>query len=236
MLLVSERMATVGVLAAGVAHEINNPLAYVISNLNFVQHELKSAQSTALSSDAREALTEALNGAQRIRTIVHDLKTFSRVSQEAQGPVDIKAVLDTSQKLAAHQFWDRAQLITQYSDVPPVHGDESRLTQVFLNLIVNAAQAMPERDTSANNIWIRTYLDSEKHVVIDIEDNGIGIPGDVLDRIFDPFFTTKPVGVGTGLGLSVCRNIIQGFGGTITAESTPGRGTLFRVTLLAHTR
>ncbi len=235
-LRVSERMASVGTLAAGVAHEINNPLTYVVSNVAVVE-DLLSQPPNSLSAEDRdeaiEALRDASVGAARVRDIVASLKTLSRADEEAVGPLDVEAVLESSIKIAMNEVKHRASLSRDYDSVPFVHGNEAKLGQVFLNLIVNAAQAIGDGHARENTIRLATSTDAEGRAVVEISDSGCGIPPEVLPNIFDPFYTTKPIGVGTGLGLSICHGIVRGMGGSITAESEVGKGTTFRVAMPA---
>ncbi|WP_306818081.1 two-component regulator propeller domain-containing protein [Archangium lipolyticum] len=232
------KMAAVGTLAAGVGHEINNPLAYIVSNLEFASTEAAAlgkelpahAPGRKRLEDMDRALREAWHGADRVRRIVRDLKTFSRGDEESRGPVDLNAVLDSAAKLAGNELTPRARLEKEYVDSAWVDGNESRLAQVFLNLIINAAQALPEGQAARNEVRLVTRRDGER-MVAEVRDTGCGIPPEVLGRIFDPFFTTKPVGVGTGLGLALCHRYITAMGGDITVESEPGKGTVVRVTL-----
>ncbi len=225
-LMMADRMVSVGTLAAGVAHEINNPLAYVIANLDYACSELKTRDA-----DLAEVLREALSGAERVRVIVRDLKTFSRGDEQKSGPVDLRSVLDASANMAWNEIRHRAHLVRDYkADLPAVLGNESRLGQVFLNLFINAAQAIREGAPQENEIRVSARVERGR-LVVDVSDTGAGIPAEHLPRLFDPFFTTKPVGVGTGLGLFICQNIINGFGGEITVQSEVGRGTTMRVTL-----
>ena len=228
-LMVSDRMASVGTLAAGVAHEINNPLAAVIANLDFIVDALGSS----VGSDLKEALGEAREAAERVRFIVRDLKAISRSpNDEHRGPVVVKAILESSLRMAWNEIRHRAHVVKLYGDVPPVVANEARLGQVFLNLIVNAAQALPEGQVEHHEIRLVTRL-AGREVVVEVCDTGPGIPREILDRIFDPFFTTKAVGVGTGLGLAICQRIVTDMKGTITVDSALGKGTTFRVTLPA---
>ena len=235
-LLLADRMASVGTLAAGVAHEINNPLAYVMANLGYAHEELlrqleRDASSHPLKSVCA-ALGEALHGADRVQTIVGDLKTFSRETQESVRAVDLKRVLDSTLNLATGEIRQRARLAKEYGDVPAVRGNESRLGQVFLNLLVNAAQAIPsDGETDQHEIRVTTRQLSPEQVAVEVTDTGTGIAPELLGRIFDPFFTTKSPGVGTGLGLSICHNIITTMGGEIHVHSDLGRGTTFQVLL-----
>jgi nitrogen-specific signal transduction histidine kinase len=239
-LLLADRMASVGTLAAGVAHEINNPLAYVTANLGYVHEELARHQEAPPAPSTLKsvcaALSEALHGADRVQTIVGDLKTFSRDSRETQQDpiwaVDVKKVMESTLNLAAAEIRHRARLVKDYGDVPPVRGNDSRLGQVFLNLLVNAAQAIPaDGDADHHEIRVVTRMAPSGHVSVEVTDTGAGIAPELVGRIFDPFFTTKPVGVGTGLGLSICHNLISAMGGEIHVHSDLGRGTTFQVLL-----
>jgi ligand-binding sensor domain-containing protein/signal transduction histidine kinase/CheY-like chemotaxis protein len=234
------KMVAVGTLAAGVGHEINNPLAYIVSNLDHVSSETAAlkkdvplnAPGRRRLEDMERALTEARHGADRVRRIVQDLKTFSRGDEEVRGPVDLHAVLDSAAKLAGNELTPRARLVKEYGDSGWVDGNESRLAQVFLNLIINSAQALPEGQAASHEVRLVTRVVGER-VVAEVRDTGCGIPPEVIGRIFDPFFTTKPVGVGTGLGLALCHRFITAMGGEIAVESEAGKGTVVRVTLRA---
>jgi ligand-binding sensor domain-containing protein/signal transduction histidine kinase/CheY-like chemotaxis protein len=236
------KMAAVGTLAAGVGHEINNPLSYIISNLEHSCEELEEVTRMAESSEpvrerlreVQQVLREALMGSDRVRRIVRDLKTFSRQDEDTRGPVELREVMDSAAKMAAGELKPRAQLVRDYeAGVPPVEGNEARLAQVFLNLIINAAQALPEGKPEQNEVRLVLRRGEADSVVAEVRDTGSGIPPEVLGRIFDPFFTTKPVGVGTGLGLALCQAFIASMGGRIEVESQVGQGTVFRVTLPA---
>lgn len=235
-LVVSERMASVGILAAGVAHEINNPLSSVLANLQLAYEAFERLPTTDVAdhelAEIREELVDARESAQRIREIVRDLKIFSRSGDdEEHGPVDVQRVLDSSLRMAWTEIRHRAQLVKEYAPVPLVHANEGRLGQVFLNLVVNAAQAIPEGRANANRITVRTRASPQGAVVVEIADTGSGIPPEVLKRLFTPFVTTKPVGVGTGLGLSICHRIVTGLGGDISVDTRLGKGTTFCVQL-----
>jgi PAS domain S-box-containing protein len=234
-LLVADRMVSVGTLAAGVAHEINNPLAAVIANLELAARDFEDlvaeAPDSATAEYLREELRDAREGAERVRLIVRDLKLFSRGEDDSRGPVDVHRVLDSSVRMAWNEIRHRARLDKVYGPIPEVEANESRLGQVFLNLLVNASQAIPEGTADQQVIRIVTRTDASGRAIVEISDSGPGIPPDVFPRLFTPFFTTKPVGVGTGLGLSICHRIVSGLGGDIVAESSPGKGALFRVIL-----
>jgi two-component system, NtrC family, sensor kinase len=233
-LVQAERLATAGQLAAGVGHEINNPLSYVMANLTYAVEELSKLKAPTANVDMEEvqrALIQAQLGSERIRDIVRDLRIFARGDPDSLGPVDVQAALEFSISMASHQLRQRARLSRWYEPVPLVMGNESRLGQVFLNLLVNAAQAIPEGAVNDNEVTVTLRPGEEGWVVIEVRDTGSGIPAEHLPRIFEPFFTTKPIGLGTGLGLSVCHGIVTGMGGQIQVESELGRGTMFRVSL-----
>jgi len=238
-LMFSDRMASIGSLAAGVAHEINNPLTATIASLEFALErvtELGKKYGAAELAELDELLRDASAGAQCVRTIVRDLKIFSRAEEDNRGAVDVQRVLESSVRMAWNEIRHRAQLVREYESVPAVEANESRLGQVFLNLIVNAVQALPDGYADKNKIWIRTRVDPSGRIVAEVEDTGPGIPPEVLSRLFTPFFTTKPRGVGTGLGLAICRRIVKSFGGEITVDSVVGRGTRFSVALVSSQR
>jgi PAS domain S-box-containing protein len=244
-LLLADRMVSVGALAAGVAHEINNPLAYVMTNLDMVAARRLPPLGARLRALGGEAATigdelgrviamidVAREGSERMRDIVRDLRTFTRgAGEEKRAAVDVRRVMDASINLAWNEIRHRARLVKEYGDVPLVLATEARLGQVFLNILVNAAQALEVGDAAENVIRVRAATERDGQVVVQVSDTGPGIPPEILDRIFDPFFTTKPVGLGTGLGLWICQGIVTSLGGEITAESRPGEGATFRVVL-----
>ncbi len=232
----ADRMASVGTLTAGVAHELNNPLMYVLSNLHLTREELEGASDAGWVERARQQLDEAIEGATRMQHIVRDLKTFSRTDDEQRGNVHLQAVLESSINICWNEIRHRATLIRDFGDVPPVDANESRLCQVFLNLLINATQAMPNRSASANRITVRTHTDGQGWAVVEVSDNGTGIDDERLGRVFEPFFTTKPVAEGTGLGLAICRNIVRDSGGSIEVASKLGSGTTFVVRLPPSSR
>ena len=237
-LVISERMASAGTLAAGVAHEINNPLAVALANLEYLSDLLgQYAKSTSEAGDTRMAafadpIRDTREALDRIRDIVRDVKLFSRPEEETTGRVDVTRVVDSATRMAWNEIRHRARLVKDYRPTPLALGNESRLGQVVLNLIVNAAQAMPEGHADHHELRVTTRTGRNGQVVIEVADNGAGIAKEHIDRIFDPFFTTKPIGVGTGLGLSICQRIVAQLGGTIEVHSELGKGSLFRVRLL----
>jgi signal transduction histidine kinase len=226
-----DRMASLGRLAAGMAHEINNPLAYVAANVSHVLEVLAESTDGRVDVDElREALEDAQRGAHRITAIVSQLRVFSRSPVDAQHRVDVAEVLRQTVRMAAHEVRPRARLIDAYAPSPAVLGNEVQLGQVFLNLLINAAQAIPQGQEGAR-VEARLLGVVGREVVVEISDTGVGIPAEDLPRIFDPFFTTKPIGTGTGLGLSISYGIVRAHGGQITVKSERGRGSTFRVTL-----
>jgi signal transduction histidine kinase len=239
-LLIAERMASVGMLSASVAHEINNPLAAVLGNLGVVLQRLEGQDAARAGGDdlaspllgeITQPLREAHEAAERVSHIVRDLKVFSRSGNEEKlGPLDVERVLESALRMASNEIRHRARLVRNYAKVPPVQGNEARLGQVLLNLIVNAAQAIPEGHAGDNTISLSIRPGEREQVVIEVSDTGIGMSPDVASRIFDPFFTTKE-GVGTGLGLAICHGIVAKLNGDISVESRLGHGTTFCVSL-----
>lgn len=236
-LLISDRMASVGLLAAGVGHEINNPLASVLANLECALRDTADLDSkfgsTEETRDLSDVLANAKESAERIRNIVRDLKLFSRSDDDRRSAVQVHAVLDSTIRMAWNEVRHRAKLTKDFQTVPAVFANESRLGQVFLNLIVNAAQAIPEGHAEGNEIRVTTGMDTAGRVVVEISDTGTGMSPEHQKKLFTPFFTTKSVGVGTGLGLSICHRIINDLGGEITVESAVGKGSTFRVSMPA---
>lgn len=227
-LAVTERLASVGNLAAGVAHEINNPLTWLVSNLREIESGLAEDPP-----DVRLLLRwvkEANEGVDRIRSIVEGLRTFIHGADDQRSPMQVETALDLALKVAAGELRGRVKVEKRYGDTPDVLANAGRLSQVFLNLIVNAAQAFEDGDDRRNHLVLTTSSDGYD-VLVDVTDNGPGIPREYVSRLFDPFFTTKPVGVGSGLGLSICVNIIRSLDGTLDIDTEVGRGTSFRIRL-----
>jgi CheY-like chemotaxis protein len=231
------RLAGVGTLAAGVAHEINNPLTFVAANLELAEEAVRSLaerpeDARAVAAEARHALADARAGALRVRDIVRDLKVFSR-EEEGTGPVDVRRALQAALAIARSELKPRARVRVLLDEpVPPVLANEHRLGQVFLNLLVNAAQAIPPGRAEANEVAVAARA-AGGEVVAEVRDTGSGMSPEVRARIFEPFFTTKPLGQGTGLGLSICHGIVAALGGRIEVESVAGQGSTFRVVLPA---
>jgi signal transduction histidine kinase len=230
-LLVSDRIASVSTLAGGVAHQINDPLAALMANVDFSLETLAALDRHGARTEVEAPLREAREAAERIRLIVRDLRIFSRLGEhQRDGAVDLCRVLESSLRMAWGEVRHRARLVKSYGEIPPVRGNEAGLGQVFVNLIVNAAQAIAEAGTDDNEIRLTTRLERDR-VVVEVQDTGLGIAAELMPRMFDPFFTSRPAGVGAGLRLAICQRIVAALGGAISAQSEPGRGNLFRVEL-----
>lgn len=232
-LATSERMALLGRLAAGVAHEINNPLAYAHTSIEVALREATALSDPQRTAKLDEALVRAREGTERVRGIVRDMKLFTRADGETLEAVDLPAVLDSTLALATTSIAPRARVIRDYGRAPRARGTRGRLGQLFLNLVLNAVDAIPEGNADRNEIRVTISTDSAGRAVVEIADTGGGIAPAHHAHVFDPFFTTKSVGAGTGLGLPICHGIVSHFGGEITFESTLGVGTTFRVVLPA---
>jgi PAS domain S-box-containing protein len=235
-LLVSDRMASVGMLAAGVAHEINNPLAAVMANLDLIAREARRLERFVGPSELAELvdeLADAREASERVRETVRDLKVFSHAQDdEERRPLELNLVVESVSRMAGNELRHRARLVKQLSEVPRVLASEARLSQVLLNLLLNAVQAIPDGQSWNHEIRLVTrHEPARERVVVEVRDSGCGMSRDVLRRLFTPFFTTKPVGVGTGLGLSICNRIVTAMGGEIEVESELGKGSCFRVLL-----
>jgi PAS domain S-box-containing protein len=231
----ADRMASLGILAAGVGHEINNPLTYVLASLEELEARVSAIEPSPEPLERGELLScvrESLDGAQRVRDIVRGLRTFSRVEDQSFAPVDIHQALASALSMVRSEIRFRARLVKKYGELPSVLGDASRLSQVFLNLLVNACHAIGEGSVDDNEVRIVTRRVGPS-VVVEVMDTGHGVPEEAKDRLFDPFFTTKDVGHGSGLGLWICHQTVTSHGGRIEVENRPERGALFRVTLPA---
>jgi len=244
-LLEADRLSTFGLIAAGIAHEINNPLAYALTNHELIAKELPRLAAMARAPGAGDAQTAelveglvrcsamlgvAMEGLERVRSIVRDLNTFSRADPVTEVLVDLHHVLDSALNVAQSELRHRARIVRSYGEVAPVRGSTSRLGQVFLNLVVNGAQAIPEDRKGEGLVQITTSTTPDGWACVEVSDNGIGMSSDALQRLFVPFHTTKP-GEGTGLGLYITKSIVEGHGGTISVESTEGTGTTVFVRL-----
>jgi two-component system, NtrC family, sensor kinase len=260
-LVQSEKLASIGQLAAGVAHEINNPVGYVFSNFGTLSKYLEelfrmlAAYEEAepllagtpagvrlaalrqeieldyLKEDVPQLMNESRDGITRVRKIVQDLKDFSHVDARREWEwADLHRGIDSTLNIVNNEIKYKADVLKVYAELPQVQCLSSELNQVFMNLLVNAAHAIPGGEQGRGTIHVRTGVESEQ-VWVEIEDNGVGIAKENLGRVFDPFFTTKPVGQGTGLGLSLSYGIVKKHHGRLEVDSEPGRGTRFRVTV-----
>lgn len=237
-LLLSERMASIGVVAAGVVHEINNPLTALLGSAELAMRSLKAGgELDGKRARAVEGeLDRVLEAAERLNRIVADVKLFSHAGADPVVSVDVHSALASSVRLALHEISGRCQVVTDYDQTPLVSLPASRLGQVFLNLLLNAAQSIAPGRSNDNHIHISTRTDTDGWAVVEITDSGSGIPYELQKTIFEPFVTTKSPGSGTGLGLFVTERIVRDAGGRIELESEPGRGSTFRVLLPASQR
>jgi signal transduction histidine kinase len=232
-LMHAQKLEALGRMSAGLAHEVNNPLSYVLSNLRHVLRGLASLPCAEEAVEAREELKDscqdAVLGAERIARIVQDVRLFARMDEPPREPVDVRAVLELSLSMAGEALRSGIRVVRDFQEVPLVLGSDHGLGQVFLNLIINATHALAGRPEPSLHVGLRPGADGR--VEVEVRDNGCGISPEHLGRLFEPFFTTKPVGTGTGLGLSICHGIVTRLGGDITVDSALGRGTAFRVLL-----
>ncbi len=237
----SERLASIGVLAAGVGHELNNPLAYISANLSFLRSELArqltgahgpgAETPPASAAELLEAVDDAMQGAARVRTILGDLKRWGSEGAESLRPVDVHGVLDAALKIATHSQRPPCLVRHGYAASHRAAAHEGRLGQVLVNLITNALQSFPAgRDIAENELRLTTSVVG-RNVIVEVIDNGCGMDEATLARAFDPFFTTRTGGGGTGLGLPICRDLVRKMNGEITVHSAPLQGTRVRVTL-----
>lgn len=227
-LVQSEKLASLGIMAAGVAHEINNPLSFIQSNLTILRdyiNEIKISNREILE-EINSAIEESLDGAKRISEIVKGLKGFARADEGKPEMCDMNRLIEEVLRIIWNEIKYKAEVIKEFGEIPEIFVNRNQLAQVLVNLIINAAQAIEKK----GKIILRTYMDGD-NLAVDVEDTGCGIPPENLKKIFDPFFTTKPVGKGTGLGLSITLGIVQNHGGEIKVNSEVGKGTRFTVLL-----
>ncbi len=236
-LQLSDRMAAIGVLAAGVAHEINNPLAYVLGNLSALEEDAETfvrGMSDEAKGDFAELVADSLHGARRVAAIIKDLNSIARTETE-ETKANVNQALQSSIRIAQPHLTQKSALLIEIQDVPNVACNQARLSQICLNLIINAAHSLLDNslpDSRDNQITIRCNLaPRDEGVLIEIEDTGCGMNADTQRRLFEPFFTTKAVGEGTGLGLYYCMNEVEKCGGELSFTSEVGKGTCFRITL-----
>ena len=239
----ADRLASLGTLAAGVAHEINNPLAVVALNSELVLDGLAKMRAALDAASAPGAITSEIDemieaqldtraATSRMGRIVSDLRKFSRPTQELVALTDVARSVEWAVRSTSTEFRDRARLVSRVADdLPLVRVDETKLGQVFVNLLLNAAQAIIPGNAEANEVSIVAEPGNDGRVVVQVRDSGSGMSGATLKHMFEPFFTTKSSSIGTGLGLSVCHGIVKAFGGELQVESQMGEGTVFRVLL-----
>ncbi|HVO18712.1 MAG TPA: PAS domain-containing protein [Anaeromyxobacter sp.] len=238
-LVAATRLASVGTLAAGVAHEINNPLAWVTTNLSYALERVDAAQREAPAprpdlQELRTVIEETQQGTARIGSIVRAMRSLGRPTDPSEiGEVDVCAEVLSAVQMTRTQVLQRARMLVEVpSNLPKVAARSNELGRVFLNLILNGAQAIPEGDEAHNFVAVRARTEGRK-VVVEVSDSGSGIAPSIRDRIFEPFFTTKPPGLGTGLGLTMARSIVDSAGGSLELDAGTGQGSTFRVTLPA---
>ncbi|MEW6238960.1 MAG: response regulator [Candidatus Omnitrophota bacterium] len=251
----SEKMASLGQLVAGLAHEINNPINFIRSNiqplkeylagykklasaasnkdapsLRYLQNEIKKIQEEYdldyADKDLDKLISSFVDGTERIIKLIADLRLYSHSDQEYYSNFNLHEAIDSSLSILSHRCKDRIDIQKEYGEIPPIKCSPGKIIQVFVNIVNNAIDAIKEQ----GKIWIKTSVDDD-NIIIKIRDNGVGILPENLPKIFDPFFTTKPIGSGTGLGLSISYGIIEQHGGTITVESESGIGATFTVSL-----
>ena len=222
----SERLAAVGTIAEGLAHEVNNPLTYILGNLEYLE-----THASALPPPLPSVVRDAREGSERIARIVADLRSFARMDEVTRlEPVDVHEALEKALRMVGPALHHRARIVRRFGVAPPVRATEGRLVQVFMNLLVNATQALPPDARQENEVTLETAVSGDT-VWVHVRDTGKGMSEEQKTHLFEPFFTTKPPSVGTGLGLFVSRSLVESFGGIIDVESKPGSGTTATVAL-----
>ena len=229
-LAATERLSTVGQLSAGVAHEINNPLAVVVSNLSFVEEEL-APHASIVGAEVAAAIADAQGGAARVAAIVKGLSAFSHVGGERNDPICLRATVEDAVRVAGNDIRHKGTLIVDVAaEAPMVDGDARKVLQVVVNMLVNAGHALPDGGATGNLVKVSVGADAGGNAVLAVQDTGVGMTDEVRARVFDPFFTTRTIGKGTGLGLSICHGIVTAMGGSIAVASAPGQGATFTIT------
>ncbi|HRG97225.1 MAG TPA: ATP-binding protein [Polyangiaceae bacterium] len=231
---VSDRMASIGVLAAGVAHEVNNPLGYVLNNIELADRELAALGDSPATRASREALAVALEGVDRIRTIVRELVALSRVDEAISTPVDLREVVESTLALAGPELEARATVVRRFEPVPAVRGSRARVGQLILNLVLHASEAMAEAPRAECELLVRLHPSPEGDAVIEVSDSGPSLSAEDARRVFEPFFAPggdRPSRRGAGLGLAVAWRLVHDVGGELTHSPRAPRGSTYRVTL-----
>jgi PAS domain S-box-containing protein len=240
----ADRLSSLGAMTASTAHELNNPLTVVMTNSGIVVEELRRLRDALESPASRDlapsrltriegAMGDLQAAAIRMARVVADLRAFSRPAESGTDRVDLKRCVEWAVRATAHEFQHRAQIHTRFAPAPLALGEHSRIEQVLVNLLVNAAHAIAPGNVKQNEVTVSVRTAEDGRALIEVRDTGAGIPLEAMRRIFEPFFTTKPPGIGTGLGLAICQGIVKALGGEILAASAPGSGTTFTVLLQA---
>jgi signal transduction histidine kinase len=238
-----DRLTSLGRMAAGIAHEVNNPLTYIYASLSLVRSTIAAARAKSrrepeeLASDLASidaSIDRAMEGVDRVRSIMNGVRLFIRAPDERRGPVDVRDVIEHTLSVLGHEVRQKAQLDKHLEEVPILWANAGQLGDLFVNLVTNALDSIPAGDPQAHVLTVRTSRSKRGEIVIDVEDTGSGIADDVRSKIFEPFFSTKAPGLGTGLGLSICLGIVRSQGGSIEVETRPGRGSCVRVRLPAE--
>ena len=235
-LVEADRMVALGTLSAGIAHEINNPLTYLLLHVDAIValaarlRPLVGGPAAPLLERLAASAAIAQDGAGRVRDIVRDLGVFARARDEDRQPTDLATAIERALAITGHELRRRAAVVTELPGAVTVRASQGRLTQVFVNLLINAAQALERGDPARDRVEVRLAVDGAVAAVT-VRDTGCGIASEDLARVFEPFFTTKPVGEGTGLGLSIVHGIVTSLGGSVACASRPGEGATFTVRL-----
>ncbi len=230
-LRVTDRLSSVCSLAAGMAHEINNPIAFVKGNLEYISEILEENGLHEELVDLNAAVNESMEGVLRVAAIVQDMQNLARIQPKESGPIDLSSTVHSAINLTSHETRRRATLDIDISEEIVVLADSANLHQVLINLLINAAEAMPEEDQESNRLLVRCSNNDDNTATIEIRDSGPGIPDNELARVFDPFYTTKDIGKGTGLGLPSCQQLVSAMNGTLVLENHAEGGLVARITL-----
>ena len=238
-LVEGERLSTVGQLVAGIAHEINNPLSLILADADFLREQvdrLGNGVPDSIRTDLRSSIAEIQQGVEHIRGVVRDLGAFARSAEESAEAVDVREVIDSTLSLLGNEIRHRARLVRRYGEVPPTWARRSRLGQVFLNLILNAVQAIPVGAAQNHQIRVVTRTNRAGTILVEVSDTGTGIPPDILPHLFDPYFTSEALNEDVGLRIAVSHSIVTSMGGDLAVHSILDHGTTFIVSLPASTQ